>query len=278
MIYGADRLDVESAERSLAAWEEDFPRPLVDLSRLRRLDPFGALVLVLEARRAQEAGGFLRVLLPQGVEGRALLARSGIERLLAGAYRADGPWPEAPGGEAEIDLVEVKEEEGVGRLVDGLSERLLDRFPLGESGTRLLAQAMLELLQNIPQHASPEKADVSPFGVGALQESEDHLHLVVADKGVGLRGSLGTNPRFRELDDSQALEAALVQGTSRFDRPGRGGALRRIRELMLRNAGRFFVRSGSGALWQADVEWVVSAVCPFPGVQVSIRLPRRLFE
>ncbi len=107
---------------------------------------------------------------PRAWRGGALLARSGIERLLAGAYRADGPWPEAPGGEAEIDLVEVKEEEGVGRLVDGLSERLLDRFPLGESGTRLLAQAMLELLQNIPQHASPEKADVSPFGVGALQE------------------------------------------------------------------------------------------------------------
>jgi hypothetical protein len=278
MLYSPERLDVESTEKALRAWEEDFPRPLVDLAGLRYLDPFGALLLVLEGRRAQEAGGYLRVLLPRAQERRDLLARSGIVGLVADASRADGPWPRTTGTKTLIEVVEVGEEEGVGRLVGGLMERLLERFPLGESGTRLLAGALLELFQNIPQHASLQKDKVVPFGLGALQEFDDHLHLVVADKGVGLRRSLSTNPRFRGLDDSQALEAVLVEGASRFDRPGRGGALRRIRELLLRNAGKLFVRSGAGALWQADVEWVANAVHPFPGVQVSIRLPRRLFE
>jgi len=278
VLYGPERLDVESAEKAVCAWEEDFPRPLVDLSGLRHLDPLGALLLVLEGRRSQEAGGYLRVLLPRAEEGRNLLARSGIVGFVEGASRSDGPWPESRENQRLIEVVEVEEEEGVGRLVEGLTARLLERFPLGESGSRLLAGALLELLQNIPQHAGLEGGNVVPCGLGALEEFDDHLHLVVADKGVGLRGSLSTNPRFRGLDDSQALEAALVEGMSRFDRPGRGGALRRIRELLLRNAGKLFVRSGAGALWQDDVEWVTSAVHPFPGVQVSIRLPRRLFE
>jgi hypothetical protein len=278
MLYGSERLDVESAENALRAWEEDFPRPLVDLAGLRFLDPFGALLLVLEGRRAEQAGGYLRVLLPRTEKGRNLLAHSGIVRLVAGSSRADGPWPETAETERFMEIVEVGEEEGVGRLVEGLTERLSERFPLGESGTRLLAGALLELLQNIPQHAGLQRDRGVPFGLGALEEFEDHLHLVVADKGVGLKGSLNTNPRFRGLDDSGALEVALVEGASRFDRPGRGGALRRIRELLLRNAGKLFVRSGAGALWQADVEWVASAVHPFPGVQISIRLPRRLFE
>lgn len=278
MFYSPDRLDVESAETALCAWEQDFPRPLVDLAGMRYLDPFGALLLALEARRSKEAGGYLRVLLPRDEEGRSLLTQSGIVRLLAGASRADGPWPEERESQTLIEVVEVAEEEGVSRLVEGLVDKLLEHFPLGESGARLLAGAMLELLQNVPQHSSPQGNGVVPFGLGALQEFDDHLHLVVADKGVGLRGSLSTNPRFRGLDDRGALEAALVDGASRFDRTGRGGALRRIRELLLRNAGKLVVRSGGGALWQADVEWALGAVHPFPGVQVSIRLPRRLFE
>jgi len=177
-----------------------------------------------------------------------------------------------------MEVVNVREEAGVRQLVDLLVERLLGRFPLGEEGARLLAHCLLELLQNIPQHAASTGSGVVPFGLGAIQEFEDHLHVVVADKGVGLQASLALNPRYHALDDTQALETVLVQGGSRFDRPGRGGALRRIRELMLRNAGKVLVRSGSGAFYQAEVEWVVEQVHAFPGVQVSVRVPRRLFE
>jgi len=269
---------VDSVERALLDWEEAFPRPLVDLSRVRSLDSFGVVLLAIEARRAEQSGGFLRVLLPQDDVGRRLVGRSGLVPLVATASRADGPWPDDRGGPALIEVVEVGEEKGIGRLVDALADALLRRFPLGEAGTRLLSGAMLELLQNIPQHALPVGSGAPPWGLAALQEFEDHLHLAVADQGVGLRGSLATNARFTELDDRQALEAVLVEGVSRFDRPGRGGALRRIRELLLRNAGKLLVRSGSGVLVQADVEWEVGAVCPFPGVQVSVRLPRRLFE
>ena len=37
------------------------------------------------------------------------------------------------------------------------------------------------------------------------------------------------------------------------------------------------VRSGKVAFWQAEVEWGLEGVHPFPGVQISIQLPRALF-
>jgi len=278
MTYSPRKLEVESVERAIQVWTKDLPRPLVDLSRLERLDLFAAVLLVLLARRCQEQGGRLRVLLPRKEAVRSLLAAPGIARLLREAVWTEEAWPELGPSTTLVDLVEVGEEEGVTRLVDNLVERLRERFPLGEEGTNFLAGAMFELFQNIPQHAHLTEDDAPPFGVSGVQELEDHIHLVVADKGVGLARSLSTTPHYRGLTDAAALDAVLVRGASRFDRPGRGGALRRIRELVLRNAGALFVRSGTGALWQAEVEWVVEEVHPFPGVQVSIRLPRRLFE
>ncbi|MEM2045986.1 MAG: hypothetical protein QXO20_07425, partial [Candidatus Bathyarchaeia archaeon] len=57
----------------------------------------------------------------------------------------------------------------------------------------VLVDAVLELLQNIPHHASAGREGVEPVGFAALEEEEDHLHLAVVDGG-GLRGSLALNP------------------------------------------------------------------------------------
>jgi len=40
-------LDVWRLNRVLQYWDRDFPRPLVDLSLVRRLDPFAAAFLAL---------------------------------------------------------------------------------------------------------------------------------------------------------------------------------------------------------------------------------------
>ncbi len=65
-------------------------------------------------------------------------------------------------------------------------------------------------------------------------------------------------------------------------RSTQGASPRRSSSLTTRgsstHSGRFYVRSGVGGFLQEDVEWVVGGVAPFPGVQVSIRLPRTLFE
>jgi len=174
-------------------------------------------------------------------------------------------------------MARVVSEGEVQGLVDRVCDVLRERFPLGERSIKVLAMSMLELLQNIPQHANPLGEDLDPYGLAAVEEYEDHIHLVVMDKGVGLAGSLGLNPRFRGVSDPQALEATLIAGASRHSDPGRGGALRRIREVVFRNEGRVLVRSGSALFRQEEVEWGIDPVPPFPGVQISIQLPRALF-
>jgi len=124
---------------------------------------------------------------------------------------------------------------------------------------------VLELLQNIPHHAGAGREDLMPVGFAALEEASDHLHLAVVDGGVGLRGSLSLNPRYRGVSTAEALELILVEGVSRFDEPGRGGSLKRIREVALRNSGKFYVRSLDGVFFQEDVEWQVGSSFFFPG-------------
>ncbi|MDD5453436.1 MAG: hypothetical protein PHZ21_04065 [Candidatus Bipolaricaulis sp.] len=264
-------------ERALSTWEGAFPHPVVDLSRLTKFDPFALLLLVLLGRRCAEAGSRLRILLPESARVRDRLVGAGLFRYLEGAYWTDKPLPEGVHAEPGLAPAPVREEADVRPIVDAIGKRLDQRFPFGEQANRLLVGAVVELLQNIPHHAAPG-GDNDPFGLTSLEEDRNHLHLAIADKGIGLAASLGLNPRFRGLDTAQALEAVLVDGASRFDEPGRGGALRRIREAVVASSGRFYVRSGVGGFLQEDVEWVVGGVAPFPGVQVSIRLPRTLFE
>ena len=50
-------LDVWRLNRELPNWERDFPRPLVDLSRVDAVDPYAVVFLLLYARRCAEAEG-----------------------------------------------------------------------------------------------------------------------------------------------------------------------------------------------------------------------------
>ncbi len=267
------RLDVRSVERALPFWTKGLPKPLVDLSRIRAFDVFGVLLLALLGRQCEEQGGFLRILLPKDEEIAKELVSTGLFSHLTKAW-VDRPLPEP--GKRFVLVARAREEKEIKGLVDEMCDRLLARFPLAENAVRILATALFELFENIHYHANPH-GDVEPFGIGGLEELSDHIHVAVLDKGVGLRGSLATNPKYRGLEDAEALEAVLVEGVSRFDRPGRGGTLKRIREVVLRNGGKFYVRSMEGAFLQEDVEWTVGKVHPFPGVQVSIRLPKTIF-
>lgn len=271
-------LDAWRLNWELGDWERDFPRPLVDLSRVKAIDPFALAFLVLHARRCAEAGGKLRLLLPRKEETARRLAESGLFTEVEGAVWTDRPppQPDVQAGE-RLRIVRVRHEKEVGNLVDGVCDILARRFPLGERSINILAMAMLELLQNIPHHANPLGEDIDPYGLAAVEEFSDHIHLAVMDKGVGLHRSLTLNPRYKDLKEQEALEAVLIQGASRFTDPGRGGALRRIREVVLRNEGRLLVRSGGACFWQAEVECGIEEVHPFPGVQISIQLPRALF-
>src|SRR5437660_795770 len=85
--------------------------------------------------------------------------------------------------------------------------------------------------------------------------------IAVADAGVGFRHSLEPTQSKRfgaRWSDAAALEAALVQGISRFRDPGRGQGLAGIRRYLTRWDGKIAIRSGTARIaivpkWDDDV-------------------------
>src|SRR5437879_4382877 len=106
--------------------------------------------------------------------------------------------------------------------------------------------------------------------------------IAVADAAVGFRYSPEPtqSKRFGERwGDAAALEAALVQGVSRFRDPGRGQGLAGIRRYLVRWDGKIAIRSGTARIaivpkWDEDVP-LKDGLPPFPGAQVLIIIPEQ---
>ena len=106
--------------------------------------------------------------------------------------------------------------------------------------------------------------------------------IAVADAGVGFRHSLESTQakRFGERwGDAAALEAALIQGVSRFRDPGRGQGLAGIRRYLARWEGKVAIRSGTARIaivprWDDDVP-LKDGLPAFPGSQVLLIIPEQ---
>ena len=106
--------------------------------------------------------------------------------------------------------------------------------------------------------------------------------IAVSDGGVGFRRSLETSQSGQFGDrwgDASALEAALIQGVSRFRDPGRGQGLAGIKRYLSRWHGKISIRSGTARLsivpsWDDDVP-LADHLPYFPGSQVQIVIPEQ---
>jgi hypothetical protein len=176
-------------------------------------------------------------------------------------------------------LTPIGREDDVSRLVGAFDDHLSDRFPIDESPRRRFLRILIELFQNVPQHANAAGDLLDPHGLAALDDDEGGVLLAVADKGIGLARSLGLHPGSRPaaLSDADALRAAVFDGKSRFRDPGRGHELERIFRLVRSWEGTMAVRSGRALLYQSDLGGDVVDVAPFPGVQIALTIPRRVF-
>jgi hypothetical protein len=108
-----------------------------------------------------------------------------------------------------------------------------------------LVAAMAELQDNIHEHS-----DAPGTGILAFRTAPGVFEFVAADRGIGVLGSLRRSRRFAALlDHGAALEAAVADGTSRFDNDGRRGHGFRPIFLGLMNLyGSLRFRSGDYAL------------------------------
>jgi hypothetical protein len=262
----------------------------LDLRDVRSIDVYALLLLDLVVRHTRESGAPLRVAWPESPSVRRwMTAMRFFADVKAGLAPRPGSQPAtlAP-------IVSVDREEDVSRLVGSFDDRLSDRYPIDESPRRRFLRILLELFQNIPQHANATGDVLDPHGIAAMHDDGHNIVLAIADKGIGLARSLrlrsGSSEASLEqtslaqarleqacLSDGDALHAVVFDGRSRFRDPGRGHELERIFRLVRSWEGTVVVRSGSALLYQSDTGGDVADVAPFPGVQIALSIPRAVF-
>ena len=245
---------------------------LLDLKSVRFIDPYALLLLHLLLLERGEGGNPVNVSWPQTSNVNRWMHAMGI---VAANSRSSALSPKDLESTLQ-PITKIENESRIGRVVDGFHHRLAERYPLTESSRRSLVAVMIELFQNIPHHSNATGTVRDPHGIAAMQDYKDSIFLAVADKGIGLSASLGLRDGYQGLSDAGALDLIFHQGTSRFDDPGRGGELRRIAELVRSWDGVFALRTGR-ALYYFDSRGGDTYDVPaFPGVQLGLRLPRRV--
>ncbi len=215
-------------------------------------------------------------------------ARTGFFRNAADFFELHGKIPYVSTSGSSDVLLEVTPVRGandVHGVVDQIQDRaaaILRELGLQAQATMGFAMALSEACQNIVEHAGTG-------GWVAVQTYHWRRRLgrrvaviAVADAGVGFRASLESTQAQRvggRWSDAAALEAAIVQGVSRFRDPGRGQGLLGMRRYVDRWDGKLSLRSGTARLsivpgWDDDVP-MADGLPAFPGSQVQLIIPEK---
>jgi hypothetical protein len=278
----------------------------LDLRDVGSIDVYALLLLDLVVRHTRESGAPLRVTWPESPSVRRwMTAMRFFVDVKAGLAPRPGSQPTTL-----IPIVSIDREDDVSRLVGSFDDRLSNRYPMDESPRRRFLRILLELFQNIPQHANATGDVLDPHGIAAMHDDGHSVTLAIADKGIGLARSLRLRPGLHSslwlrpgsseqaspeqtslaqsrleqaglgqarLSDADALRAVVFDGRSRFRDPGRGHELERIFRLVRSWEGTVVVRSGAALLYQSETGGDVVDVAPFPGVQIALSIPRAVF-
>ena len=251
-------------------------RRRLDLRNVRFADPYGLLLLDLVLRDRAEGSAPLDVAWPTHPPVKKWMQAMGLAFDVSAALRPESRLPNVR--TALQPITRIEDERGVIALVNGFDARLAQRYPLDESPRRTLIRIMLELFQNIPQHANATGNVSDAHGIAAMQDYRDGIVLAIADKGIGMRASLSLRGEEKIGSDAEALDAVVLRGLSRFRDPGRGQELMRIFRMVRSWDGTIAIRSGSALLYHDPERGAdVHDVAPFPGVQIALCIPTRVF-
>ncbi len=267
-----NRLTLETIDHVIE-WDTSSDVSQLDLGAVRFADPFALQILRLLLLEHADRGHPLDIVWPTSASVRRWMYAMGVDAGRTGMTDTHSP----RNSESTLQpITRIEDEAAIGRVVDGFHHRLTERYPLTESSRRALVSVMIELFQNIPHHGNATGTVPDPHGIAAMQDYEDSIFLAVADRGIGLSRSLGLRPGYEGITDTQAVDDIFHRGISRFEDPGRGGELRRIADLVRSWDGVFALRSGR-ALYYFDPHGGDTYDVPaFPGVQLGLRLPRRV--
>ncbi len=282
-------LDERSFDQFAAAYagSADATRVLVDAHAAEWASPAG-LIGMLCAGQALLARTGVKPLFtaPGDREVAHYWARAGFFAHAAELFEVHGTVPKVkpnPERNVLLEVTPVTVADDVHTVVGKIQERsaaiLTSELGLDPKATMGFGMALSEACQNIVEHAG------TGGWVAVQTYTWRHLGrrvvvIAVADAGVGFRHTLEAvqGTRFGERwSDATALEAALIQGVSRFRDPGRGQGLAGIRRYLDRWKGKISIRSGTARIalvpdWDKD-DPLRDGLPPFPGAQVQLVVP-----
>jgi len=261
---------MDTAEQLLAATELERTAE-IDLAAVDRVDPYGVLLATLIVAHHRERGVHLSIRWPRRPSVRRELEQMGFAHAVG---RDAGAAPRVT--ETTVPVAAIRRESEISAIVEAFDRRLQECYPLTDASRQRLVSMLFELFQNIPHHCNATGEVATPMGMAAMRDDEDEIELAVVDKGIGLRRSLALRPGFADLTDASAVNRIVFDGMSRHIDPGRGGELRRIAKLVRTWQGTLAIRTGDALLHMDAERGDVYDSPPFPGVQIGVRLPRRV--
>ena len=262
-------------------------RLLFDAHAADWASPFGLVGLLAAGHAAQRNGERPLLTAPTSADVASYWARAGFFKAAGDLFEIHGKVPRIkPASESDVLLpvTAVRAAEDVHEVVSAIQQRasaiLASELGLDPKATMGFAMALSEACQNIVEHAGTGGWVAVQSYSWRRRLARRVVMIAVADAGIGFRHSLEPTQARRfgnRWGDAAALEAALIQGTSRFRDPGRGQGLAGIRRYLARWDGKIAIRSGTARIaivptWDDDVP--LRADLPaFPGAQVLLIIP-----
>jgi anti-sigma regulatory factor (Ser/Thr protein kinase) len=274
--------------QAFGAWPPE-ERMLFDARAAQWASPYGLIGLLTAGQALREAHREKPLFtVPASDEVRRYWARTGFFRHAADLFEIHGKVPRVPTGDDSdllLDITAVGASEDVHQVVGRIQERAAHILRDGKVGleakaTMGFAMALSEACQNIVEHAGTSGWVAVHAYHWRKRLGRWVAMIAVSDAGLGFRRSLEATQAKRFGDrwgDATALEAALIQGVSRFRDPGRGQGLAGIKRYLTRWQGKISIRSGTARLsivpeWDDDVP-LADHLPFFPGSQVQIVIP-----
>jgi hypothetical protein len=285
------QFDDRSFDQFAAAYAQatDGERLLFDAHAAEWAPPYGLVGLLAAGEAAARRGERPLLTAPANPDVVSYWARAGFFREAGDLFEVHGKVPRTkPAVESEVLLpvTPVRAAEDVHAVVSTIQQRasaiLSSELGLDPKATMGFAMALSESCQNIVEHAGTGGWVAVQAYHWRRKLARRVVVIAVADAGVGFRHSLEPTQakRFGERwGDAAALEAALIQGVSRFRDPGRGQGLAGIRRYLARWEGKVAIRSGTARIaivprWDDDVP-LKDGLPAFPGSQVLLIIPEQ---
>jgi len=272
---------------AFAAAQSGGERLLFDAHAAEWASPYGLVGLLAAGQAAGKNGDRPLLTAPTNTEVATYWARAGFFREAQDLFEIHGRLPRVkPASESDVLLpvTPVRAAEDVHEVVSLIQQRasaiLAAELGLDPKATMGFAMALSEACQNIVEHAGTGGWVAVQSYNWRRRLARRVVVIAVADAGIGFRHSLEPTQARRFGDrwgDAAALEAALIQGTSRFRDPGRGQGLAGIRRYLARWEGKIAIRSGTARIaivppWDDDVP-LRDGLPAFPGAQVLLIIP-----